>query len=77
MYVARNLVIGGMRKNAAVRSSAEAEYRAMINGVCETLLLKKILEELTRPLSMPIKLNRDITLTEPNILRLIGTLRNL
>lgn len=41
------------------RSSAEAEYRAMANGVCEMLWLKKILEELQIHMDMPMKLYCD------------------
>lgn len=38
------------------KSSAEAEYRAMAQGVCEMLWLKRILEELGTPVSLPLKL---------------------
>ena len=38
------------------RSNAKAEYRAMANGVCEMLWLKRILEELQIPINMPMKL---------------------
>jgi hypothetical protein len=41
------------------RSSAEAEYRAMANGVCEMLWLKRILEDLQMPVNMPMKLYCD------------------
>ena len=41
------------------RSSAEAEYRAMANGVCEMLWLKRILEELRMLVNMTMKLYCD------------------
>jgi hypothetical protein len=56
-YIWGNLVTWKSKKQSVVaRSSAEAEYRAMTHGVCEILWLKKILEELKRPLEMPMKL---------------------
>ncbi|RDX94435.1 hypothetical protein CR513_23190, partial [Mucuna pruriens] len=39
--------------------SAEAEYRAMTNGVCEMLWLKRVLEELHIPIHMQMKLYCD------------------
>jgi hypothetical protein len=41
------------------RSNAEAEYRAMANGVCEMLWLKRILEDLQMPMNMPMKFYCD------------------
>ena len=41
------------------RSSAETEYKAMANGVCELLWLKGILEELRKPITYPMKLYCD------------------
>ena len=38
------------------RSSDEAEYMAMANGVCELLWLQRILEELKKPMETPMKL---------------------
>ncbi|RVW39537.1 Retrovirus-related Pol polyprotein from transposon RE1 [Vitis vinifera] len=59
-YIWGNLVTWRSKKQSVVaRSSAEAEYRAMAHGVCEILWLKKILEELKRPLEMPMKLYCD------------------
>ena len=43
------------KQNVVARSSVEAEYRAMANGVCEILWLKRILEELRMPMNMPMK----------------------
>ena len=59
-YIWGNLVTWRSKKQSVVaRSSAEAEYRAMAHGACEILWLKKILEELKRPLEMPVKLYCD------------------
>ncbi|RVW73986.1 Retrovirus-related Pol polyprotein from transposon RE1 [Vitis vinifera] len=59
-YIWGNLVTWRSKKQSVVaRSSAEAEYRAMAHGVCEILWLKNILEELKRPLEMPMKLYCD------------------
>ena len=41
------------------RISAEIEYRAMSNGVCELLRLQWILEELKKPMETPMKLYCD------------------
>jgi len=41
------------------RTNAEAEYRAMAQGVYEILWLKRILEELQLPMTLPIKLYCD------------------
>ena len=41
------------------RISAEIEYRAMSNGVCELLQLQWILEELKKPMETPMKLYCD------------------
>jgi len=46
-FVGGNLVTWRSKKQSVVaRSSAEAEYRAMAQGVCEIIWVKKILEEL-------------------------------
>ena len=59
-YVWGNMVTWRSKKqNVVARSSAEAEYRAMANGVCEMLWLKRILEELQMPVNMPMKLYCD------------------
>ena len=41
------------------RSSVEAEYRLMAQRVCEVLWLKRVLEELKRLISFPLKLYCD------------------
>ena len=41
------------------RSSAEAEFCAMANGVCEAIWLKRVLEELQLPFDGPLKLYCD------------------
>jgi len=55
-----NLVTWRSKKqNVVARSSAEAEFRSMAQGVCEILWLKRVLEELKRPVSLPMKLYCD------------------
>ncbi|EXB96864.1 hypothetical protein L484_016637 [Morus notabilis] len=55
-----NLVTWRSKKqNVAARSSAEAEYRAMAQGICEILWLKKVLEDLHEPVQLPMKLFCD------------------
>ena len=44
------------KQNVVSRSSAGAEYRSMAHGVCEIMWLKRVLEELKRPVIMPMKL---------------------
>ena len=47
IFVGGNLITWRSKKQSVVaRSSAEAEYRAMAQGVCEIIWVKKILEEL-------------------------------
>ena len=50
-------------KNVVVRSSAEAEFRAMAAGVCELLWVKIILEDLKVQCCKPMKLYCDNKLT--------------
>lgn len=47
------------KQNVVAHSSAEAEFRAMANGVCEVLWLQRILEELKRKVEAPLKLYCD------------------
>lgn len=47
------------KKQSVVASSAEAEFKSMAQGVCEVLWLKRVLEELKRPVSFPMKLYCD------------------
>jgi len=59
-FVWGNLVTWRSKKqNVVARSSAEAEYRSMAQGICEMIWLKRILEELRRPMTMPMKLFCD------------------
>jgi hypothetical protein len=59
-YVWGNLVTWRSKKqNVVARSSAEAEFRAMAHGICEGLWLKRVLEELKRPVEVPMKLYCD------------------
>ena len=44
------------KQNAVARSSAEAEFRAMAQGVCELLWMKIILEDLKIKYEAPIGL---------------------
>ncbi|KAK2975555.1 hypothetical protein RJ640_011568 [Escallonia rubra] len=59
-FVWGNLVTWRSKKQSVVaRSSAEAKYRAMAHGICEMMWLKRVLEELRRPVNMPMKLYCD------------------
>ncbi|KAK3037954.1 hypothetical protein RJ639_030659 [Escallonia herrerae] len=59
-FVWGNLVTWRSKKQSVVaRSSAEVEYRAMAHGICEMMWLKRVLEELRRPVTMPMKLYSD------------------
>ena len=55
-----NLVTWRSKKqNVVARSSAEAEFRAVAQGICEGLWLRRLLEELHAELELPIKLYCD------------------
>lgn len=59
-FVWGNLVTWRSKKQTVVaRSSAEAEYRAMANGICELLWIKRIFEDLRLELELPMKLYCD------------------
>ncbi|EXB61547.1 Serine/threonine-protein kinase TOR [Morus notabilis] len=59
-YVWGNLVAWRSKEQSVVaQSSVEAEYRAMAHAVCEMLWLKRILEELKKPIEMLMKLYCD------------------
>ena len=59
-YVWGNLVTWRSQKQSAVaRSSAEAKFRVVAQGMCEGLWLQKLLEELHITVEIPIKLYRD------------------
>ncbi|GMP34973.1 hypothetical protein CsSME_00052031 [Camellia sinensis var. sinensis] len=47
------------KQNVVARSSAEAEFRAVAQGICEGLWLRRILEELHAELELPVKLYCD------------------
>ncbi|RVW16157.1 Retrovirus-related Pol polyprotein from transposon RE1 [Vitis vinifera] len=55
-----NLVTWRSKKQSVVaRSSVEAEFRAVAQGMCEGLWLQKLLEELRITIELPIKLYCD------------------
>ncbi|KAJ9561371.1 hypothetical protein OSB04_006531 [Centaurea solstitialis] len=59
-YVWGNLVTWRSKKQSVVsRSSAESEFRAVANGTCEGIWLRRLLEELRVPFEAPIKLYCD------------------
>ena len=59
-FVWGNLVTLRSKKQSVVsRSSAESELRAVAQGICEGLWLKKVLEDLQMVMVLPIKLYCD------------------
>ncbi|KAL6327175.1 hypothetical protein AAG906_015214 [Vitis piasezkii] len=59
-YVWGNLVTWRSKKQSVVaRSSAEVEFKAIAQGMCEGLWLQKLLEELHITIDLPIKLYCD------------------
>ncbi|RVW61484.1 Retrovirus-related Pol polyprotein from transposon RE2 [Vitis vinifera] len=59
-FVWGNLVTWRSKKQSVVaRSSAEAEFRAMAQGICEGIWLNRLLEELRVPLKHPMVLYCD------------------
>ena len=59
-FVWGNLVTWRSKKQSVVaRSSAEAEFRAMAQGICERIWLNRLLEELRVPSKHPIVLYCD------------------
>ncbi|XP_058741436.1 secreted RxLR effector protein 161-like [Vicia villosa] len=59
-YVWVNLVTWRSKKRGVVaRSSAEAEFRAMSQGICEGLGILRFLEELKMKIELPLKLYSD------------------
>ncbi|PNX61308.1 putative copia-type protein, partial [Trifolium pratense] len=59
-FLGGNLVTWKSKKQSVVtRSSAEAEFRAMAQGICELLWLKIILEDLKIKWEEPMKLYCD------------------
>lgn len=51
--------MGKKKQSVVAQSSAEAEYRSMAYAVCEMMWLKRALEEIRRPATMPTKLYCD------------------
>ncbi|RVW61892.1 Retrovirus-related Pol polyprotein from transposon TNT 1-94 [Vitis vinifera] len=49
----------GQKQSVVARSSAEAEFRAMAQGICEGIWLNRLLEELRVPLKHPMVLYCD------------------
>ena len=47
------------KKYVIARSSAKAEFRAVAQGICKELWLRRLLEELHAELELPIKLYYD------------------
>ena len=59
-YLWGNLVSWRSKKQSVVaRSSAEAEFRSMAQGICEGLWVKKVLEDLRMTVQLPIMLYCD------------------
>ncbi|XP_026419727.1 uncharacterized protein LOC113315682 [Papaver somniferum] len=59
-FVGGNLVTWRSKKqNIVTRSSAQAEFRGMSDGICETLWLRLLLKDLGVPLKDPITLYCD------------------
>ncbi|CAH9126355.1 unnamed protein product [Cuscuta epithymum] len=59
-YVWGNLVTWRSKKqNVVARSSAEAEFRSMANGICELLWIKRVIKELNMELELPMRLYCD------------------
>ena len=59
-FVGGNLVTWRSKKQKVVsRSSAEAEFRGMVHGVCELLWIKRILRDLGIALTAPMQLCCD------------------
>src|SRR5262249_11440018 len=60
MFVGKNLVSWKSKEqNVVSRSSAESEYRAMTQFVCELMWIYKLLSEVGLKVSIPAKLWRD------------------
>lgn len=60
IFVWGDLIIWRSKKQYIVaRSSVELEYQATVQGICEELWLKKLLEELQVKAKIPLKVNCD------------------
>ncbi|XP_043697312.1 probable histone-arginine methyltransferase CARM1 [Telopea speciosissima] len=63
-----NLTIWRSEKQAVVaRSSAEAKFRAMTQGICELLSLKGLLQDLGMNIDLPVRLYRDSKLSSEQL----------
>ena len=59
-FVGGNLVTWRSKKqNVVARSSAEAELRALALGICEAIWIKRVLEELKVPVTVPMRIYCD------------------
>ena len=59
-FVWGNFVTWRSKKQSVVaRNSAEAEYWAMAHGMCEMIWLKRVLDEVKRPIELPMRLCCD------------------
>ena len=47
------------KQSVVARSSTEAEFRAMAQGICEILWLNRILKELKKPVECPLRVYCD------------------
>ncbi|KAG6506529.1 hypothetical protein ZIOFF_031853 [Zingiber officinale] len=47
------------KQSVVVRSNVETEFRVMAQGACEILWLKRVLDELKKPINLPMKLYCD------------------
>ena len=59
-YFWGNLVTWRSKKQTVVaRSSVEAEFKALANGICEGMWIKRLLEELKFPIDSPMRIFCD------------------
>ena len=56
-YIQGNLVTWQSKKQTVIaRSSVEVEFRALANGICEDMWIKRLLEELKFPIDSPMRI---------------------
>ena len=55
MFVWGNLVTWRSKKQVVARGSAEAEFRALAQGICEGIWLNKLLSELRVTIWVPLE----------------------
>uniref|UniRef100_A0A3Q7J741 Mitochondrial protein n=1 Tax=Solanum lycopersicum TaxID=4081 RepID=A0A3Q7J741_SOLLC len=76
-FVGGNLVTWRSKKqNVVAQSSAEAEFRGMKLGICETLGLELLLTDLGYPPKAPIQLYYDNKAARDDICTQFGTTRS-